>query len=273
MLGGTGIGVGAMPQMPQANALIDGSIIGNKPRLLLLPILVVGQRRVLWDEPNPWLKAWQKLGSVQGARAQFRVPMGDMDDLKTLPETALAAGRFDNVQPMLMRYAADRMVVAQLTSQGAPTMANAGLNVQLYELRQNQFVPLAEQAVPAAAGYQFADAVPVAVNLAEQALAGNIAAPTTAPAPSAPSATVANGLHVLVRYDNLATWLRIQNQLKQMPQIYAVNVKQMSANEAQLSLGLKGDLPSFETALSERGWALRRLDAGRYQLTKLGRVL
>lgn len=279
LLGGTGAVAAGTSTI---DTTMGANFTGAKPRLLLLPILVVGQRRVLWDEPNPWLKAWQKLGAVQGQRAQFRVPVGDMDDIKTLPENALAAGRFDNVTPMLMRYAADRMVVAQITSQGAPTLANAGLNMQLYELRDNQFVPLAEQNVAASGGYQFADAVPVAVNLAEQALAGNAPAMVVNQPTSAVTAAAmangqgsgqANGLPVMVRYDNLATWLRIQNQLKKMPQVYAVNVQKMSATEAKLSIGLKGDLPSFETALSEHGWALRLLGEGQYQLTKLGRTL
>ncbi|MBI3453768.1 MAG: DUF2066 domain-containing protein [Rhodospirillales bacterium] len=97
--------------------------------LVVLPMLNAGGVALLWDEPNPWRAAWDKLPAPDGL-APLIVPLGDLADIADISAEQALVGEEARVAAISNRYGAVGVLVVQATLE-TPADAPAVLQVAL----------------------------------------------------------------------------------------------------------------------------------------------
>ena len=78
---------------------------------LLLPVLEKDGTRILWEDDNPWRKAWNKV-DLSGAMKPLIVPLGDIDEMNLVPVDKAVSGDAEALTALAERYGASDTVVA-----------------------------------------------------------------------------------------------------------------------------------------------------------------
>jgi hypothetical protein len=85
----------------------------SKP-VLVVPVLRQGDSLVLWDDPNLWREAWERLPQV-GDLVPLIVPVGDLSDIADVDATQAAEGDPLRLSAIASRYRAGDVLVAVAT--------------------------------------------------------------------------------------------------------------------------------------------------------------
>jgi hypothetical protein len=85
----------------------------SKP-MLILPLYEVGGTMALWEDPNPWKKAWTNAPPRDGL-VPIVVPPGDLTDIGTINAQQAANGEDDRINAMAKRFGVDTVIVAHAT--------------------------------------------------------------------------------------------------------------------------------------------------------------
>lgn len=103
----------------------------SKP-IVIVPLMKSGSGVILWDETNPWFRAWQ--GSERGGLVPFVVPVGDLDDVVALDAARAQSGDREGVAALAWRYQAGNVIVATAEERQRDGRT---LSVQLTSARYN----------------------------------------------------------------------------------------------------------------------------------------
>lgn len=101
--------------------------------VLLLPILDSAGVYALWDDPNPWRKAWDPALSGQGL-VPLRLPAGDLRDMALIGAEQAVRGISERLAAMARRHQSGTVIVA------VATRSPLGDRYQV-ELRRHAFEP------------------------------------------------------------------------------------------------------------------------------------
>ena len=258
--------------------------------VIVLPILDIGARRVLWDEPNPWRDAWQKQSKFNSKTA-FVVPLGDVDDMGDIPDGHFIDDKKlpENVRigHMLERYKADKMYVLLAKSQGASLNPGQGLEIKVFSYDAKGGNPLAVIQSSARPGYLFDDAVPFTVGKLDDMAQGKQAAPppvaptpalaaVTAPlSPAAPLTGVpdrpSSQAHVMAQIPiaNLGQWVRIQQNLRRTNGISQIITQQISPQSVTVRIESGLPLQTLLRNIQGSGFGVSQNPDGSYMLRPL----
>lgn len=89
----------------------------SKP-VTVLPVLIRGDSRLLWDDPNPWREAWANR-KASGGLVPLAVPLGEAADVAAIgPEQAIAADP-DALAAISAHYGGGDVLIAQATMSDA----------------------------------------------------------------------------------------------------------------------------------------------------------
>ncbi len=83
----------------------------SKP-VLLLPVLVSGGTKLLWDDLNPWFSAWNAVPPSSGL-VPLRLPVGDLADIRDISAEQAAVGSKTQVDKIGERYGSATVVIAE----------------------------------------------------------------------------------------------------------------------------------------------------------------
>jgi hypothetical protein len=90
----------------------------SKP-LVVLAVLIDGERAVLWDDPNPWRDAWAHAKLPPGL-VPLAIPLGEIDDVTAIDAEAALHGDDARLRALSERYNGDDVLVSAATlNQGA----------------------------------------------------------------------------------------------------------------------------------------------------------
>ena len=96
----------------------------SKP-VLILPVFERAGAVALWDDPNPWRKAWTDMPKVDGL-VPMRLPGGDLKDIGMLGAEQAVKGDRQRLAAIAERYAVSATIVAHATLErsrlGAPIL-------------------------------------------------------------------------------------------------------------------------------------------------------
>ncbi|MEQ8708001.1 MAG: DUF2066 domain-containing protein [Rhodospirillales bacterium] len=79
--------------------------------LVILPVYEAAGDLKLWEEPNPWRAAWQRVVVNEGLSPMV-MPLGDLPDLSALTASQAVNGDADRIATITSRYAANGALVA-----------------------------------------------------------------------------------------------------------------------------------------------------------------
>ena len=133
--------------------------------LVILPILDIGSRQTIWDDPNPWREVWQKKDNSFKAMP-VKVPLGDVTDIADVPDAKFLTGAGNaNIANILSRYGANTLYVVVAKNQGAALDPSGGMMISLYRHDGKTLKFLKKIVLHPRPGYAFDDAVPAALNM------------------------------------------------------------------------------------------------------------
>lgn len=90
----------------------------SKP-LVVLAVLLDGDRPALWDDPNPWRDAWARAKLPPGL-VPLVIPLGEIDDVAAIDADAALHGDDARLRNLSQRYDGDDVLVTAATvNQGA----------------------------------------------------------------------------------------------------------------------------------------------------------
>src|SRR6202035_4182592 len=79
----TAAGISTAPPKAAASATAPASADNGTKPIVVLPVLQVGGKATLWDDPNPWRDAWQNR-PAGGNPTHLLVPLGDVGDVAVI---------------------------------------------------------------------------------------------------------------------------------------------------------------------------------------------
>ena len=254
------------------------------------PVLVLAVWRgeggaVLWDDPNPWRDAWTATEREPGL-VPVVLPEGSLKDLQAI-DAEQAAGRDAEALAAIARaYGAKQVLVAvAATATGTATGTDAGtatdtgaatgtdtdtgtstgtdteaatdaegglaVSAALFNLRSGaseDLEPLTSEGETA-----MTEAAAVLTGRLQERWKDRVIVP------DGPVSTT----RVVLRFDDLAAWVRVRGNLAAAPSVAGHRVIAFSAGEAQLALTHQGDAEALAARLPAFGLALQQESSGR----------
>lgn len=229
----------------------------SKP-VLVVPVIRQGGTAALWDEGNPWYKAW----AAQPANAGLLpivLPLGDLQDMSTLPVDAAIAGDTEKLLATAGRLDAGDALVA------IATVGNVGgtPSVQVEAHRYGSVESAAQFSLQAQNGETLAALLQRAaketrariadewkrLNLLDYGRAGVLA--------------------VTVPVATLGDWLQVRHTLRQIPVVRNAEPILISTQEVRVNLHYVGDADQLITALQQADLSLTQ-EGGEWILVPAG---
>lgn len=212
--------------------------------VVVVPVFQPAQgRAVLWDDPNPWRAAWQRLNG--GGLVPLTVPPGDLADVQAITADQALAGDAERVRLLSEAYrGADVMVVAAGIQPGG-----AGVDVLLHS-SANAPKPFDSVA------YRLADGESVEQLLARAARDIQRAIDTAYKQPNVLQFDRAASLAALVPISGFEQWLGVRDALGRVPQVRRWELVSLSKAEAAVILHIVGDQEQVRGALARQGLTL-----------------
>lgn len=97
-------------------------------RVLVLPVYEYAGALLLWDDPNPWLVAWNEVPPSDGLMP-LRLPVGDLADIRDISAEQAAAGNAGQLALVAERYGASAVLVAKASVNVEPGTNKRSLGV------------------------------------------------------------------------------------------------------------------------------------------------
>ena len=105
------------------NAGVESNdVIITTGSFVVIPSFEEAGNSLLWDEENPWLKSWRTIG-LEVTTGDIIVPYGDSRDSATVGTKNISTITYSAMAPLLQRYGASDVVVAQAKYTPAPDMS------------------------------------------------------------------------------------------------------------------------------------------------------
>ena len=214
--------------------------------VLVLPVWRGEGGGILWDDPNPWRDAWAATEREPGL-VPVVLPEGSLKDLQAIGADQASERDAQSLTAVAGLYGAKQVLVA-VAGPGAEE-GTLAISAALFNLRSGDSEEL--EPLTAEGETAVADAVTALTARLQERWKDRVIVP------EGPVATT----RVVLRFDDLAAWVRVRENLVAAPAVTGQRVIAFSAGEAVLSLSHRGNaddlarrLPAFGLLLQqERG--------------------
>lgn len=239
--------------------LRDANISYAEPRgraVLVVPVLQpFGARPILWDDPNPWRKAW---GGVSGALVPVQVPSGDPADVQAMSAEQALSGEAEALAALAdLHRGTDVLIAAAGLGAGGRQ-----LDVVLHG-SANAPKPFDTVAYQAAEGETTDEMMLRAARDIQRAFEAVYKQPNLLQFDRAAK------LSALVPLSGMQDWLTVRDTLGRVSQVRSWELISLSKAEAAVTLHILGDQEQVRQALARQGLRLDWADG--YWVMKLAR--
>jgi hypothetical protein len=220
----------------------------SKP-VLVLPVLVNGDAKALWDDPNPWRVAWTNLPASTGL-VPFIAPIGDIEDIGAVTVAQALAGDADKLQTIANRYGAGSTLVTTATVKKDADGNLTGLDLAVSRTGRGIDQPASVMSVPAVPGETLdalasRAALAVETDVTERWKRDNLL-----------HFDRAQDARVSIPIGKLEDWLKIRGLLDQVAFVSRTNLVTLTRTEAVVNIGFLGDPAQLSLALQQRDLVL-----------------
>lgn len=232
----------------------------SKP-VLLLPVYEFAGAKLLWDDPNPWLAAWNAVPPSDGL-VPVRLPVGDLADVRDISAEQASAGAEEQLTLIAERYGASAVLVAE-----ASVSVDAGTGGRRVNVTTRYFGGTsADRTAVRSFAYGEADTDETVIGRAAQEVAVQIEEDWKQ--------------ENLIRFDNLNSlvadislselrqWVEMRERLRRIAFLQRWQLVAVSRRKASVQLTYYGDAEQLRIALAQRdlvleqgavNWTLREL--------------
>ena len=230
-------------------------------QLLILPVYKRSPAAspVLWDEDNPWLRAWSNR-TVESYMIPLTVPAGDLADNNLLNVEQVVQGDLKAAENLAKRYEAEGILVVRMTRNGAVFTVDAMAmdEATASEIKNFSFtLPLKKNTAAT-----YANAVKKVVNHLEnvwkrdQMVQFNEVTPLVA----------------MVPVSTVKQWTLIQKRLDRIPLISSYTLQAARAGVLQLTIFFAENLDRLQKEMAKRMLKLTVLPSGVFKLQAAERI-
>lgn len=275
----------------------QGMVYSDTPRkpVLVLPFFENGADTSLWNETNPWMRAWRAMPADGGAMQPTVLPLGDAQDMAQVSDAEGLQYDPMRVQELATRYNADD--VAVLLASTVPTRTAQGrLIVNIYnngfegpvfvqKVTVDQMAGEGDDAVYARAAQQVKDILrsnwkanaaynpafqqpPAARTVTTQTTVyGRPPAGAAAPVPyTRPALGPSQTYAAHAKFASVQDWVRMKSTLDRVYGVQAVMIKTLKPREARLDIRYAGPINNLQLALQNAGIMMRAGQNGAVEL-------
>lgn len=245
-----------------ANALKDAQIPFAMTRsrpIVVLPVLDTGSARRLWDDPNPWRRAWAGRTPYPGLFSVM-MPAGDLSDVATVNVNQAISADPDAMLAIARKYQATGAMVAIASISG--NQASRLVAVKLEFVGGNNDGATVERRFKGSGNLTaFLGQVVTQIldGLERDWKQENIL-----------DFSQVERMSVLVPIKGLGGWRDVRERLDGMSRIQSLSMARMSQEEVELDLVFVGSTVQLRSALAQQGlelvfspdhslWLLRRI--------------
>jgi hypothetical protein len=228
--------------------------------VLIVPAMRRGGEWSLWDYGNPWWEAWNRRGSG-GGLLEIALPLGDGEDVATLPPAALAERNLTGLGSLGHRYGAAAAFAAAVELPEGELVPGATLRVELL----GPAVESGSASLSAVAG----DGTEPVDMLAPVVEATVAALERSWKRDNMVRSGTARTLAVEVPLADLSAWVQIRRDLEALPPVRRVRIDSLERARANLTIDYLGDPRDLENALVRVGLALSQ-ENDRWRLLPAG---
>lgn len=213
----------------------------SKP-VLVLPVFQAGEGVKLWDEPNPWLRAWAGFRPPPGL-IPIVVPLGDLEDVGEIGGDKSIIGDEGRLLNIAARYGAGDVILAQAalraTDDGKPL-------IEAQARRIGEFGAVLANRSYTGQSFEQLDGVLTQV-------AGRIwqAAETKWKQRNTIRFGYENVLPARADFRSLREWAELRRRLESVNMVRGVTVGRLNRDGARLSVAYQGAIEQLEIALSQ----------------------
>lgn len=231
---------------------------GEAPGLLLLPALLKDGNLILWQQDEPWHQALASAAAKERA-INFLLPLGDVEDVTTLPPARALAHDTGAMARLAQRYGARDAVLVVAEPRGTAA-APYSIVVRFSAGSGGLF----DGDPP---GLDQVGASPDLIQRAADQSVQRLVQAWKRQVLSQPEQ--GERLSLVVPLADLASWVQIRRELEAMPEVREVQVESFSRQRAQLGLTYVGEIGRLQEALARRGLQLGSESEG-WQLRPVG---
>jgi hypothetical protein len=229
--------------------------------VLLLPVYAFAGAKLLWDDPNPWLAAWNAVPPSDGL-VPVRLPVGDLADVRDISAEQASAGAEEQLTLIAERYGASAVLVAE-----ASVSVDAGTGARSVNVSTRYFGGTsADRTAVRSFSYSEGDTDEAVIGRAAQEVAVQIEEDWKQ--------------ENLIRFDNLNSlvadislselrqWVEMRERLRKIAFLQRWQLVAVSRRNASVQLTYYGDAEQLRIALAQRdlvleqgavNWTLREL--------------
>ena len=228
----------------------------GKP-VVLLPVYQEGPTAMLWDDANPWRKAWNAIPTGDGLISVI-VPIGDLTDAEAIDAKAALDSDTQKLGAIAARYRAGEVIVAV-----AKLVENPETKAQSVEISTIRHGSAFEAAVPAPpAPGQVEATVPLDTRAAIEkrlaAAAGDLARRIENDWKQANLMSFDGQQQIVLSLplQGIGDLVEARRRLGELPSVQRVDITALTPRVARLMLTFTGDTPQLQAALAEKSMAL-----------------
>jgi hypothetical protein len=229
-------------------------------RVLVLPVFQSAGTSSLWDDPNPWLRAWTGLGRRDGL-LPLVVPVGDLSDVAVIGAEQAVQGQADRLVEIGRKYDSRNTLVSIAALRINPGDGALQLETSSTMYRDGQPDLTAVRRFDAPADKERDGFLAeVARTLAEEA-------EESWKRDNLIEGGGENRITVAVPISGMDDWLDIRRRLRDIASMKKVDIARLSTTEAEIVLSYVGNPAQLRLALAQQDLDLR------YDATEAGWML
>lgn len=219
--------------------------------ILVLPLYRDDYKTVLWSYDNEWLRAWNRVGSLEGL-VPTTVPIGDLADVNDLGDDDALSYTKDALRNLLERYQAGEAVIAiampekPLENDGAIDKSKATpVKIQIFRTDTTTPEFVREITVTPDENDERKDVFDDAVKQVHKALQRDWKVKTRV------TMNETNEIVVRVPIKNIKEWADTQKAIRNVSAINAFKVRKLSSNEALIDIKFQGHASRLQAVLRD----------------------
>ncbi len=222
---------------------------------VVVPVYGSGSDATLWNEPNPWLAAWERYRGLDDSLVPVRVPLGDLQDVVAVDAAGALAGDTRGLADLASSYESVGAFVVQAVVTGSPGAGDASLALTLTTFGESLGAPITLGVT------QEKDETPEA--FFERGVITSVQRLEVAwKEANAVQYSAASNIRVRALASALQDWLLIRRNLEQEPLVSGLRVLSLRRGEVLLDLTHRGSIEQLQRALGQRGLSLLQAPAG-----------